>query len=174
MQPSAAIVVRPAVDFDLLIRLSHEMLGYSISSTVDGSRIERSNTYRLLSCLAALRDSRAPAGITPNLLNAATYSILIAADERDLLDILEAIGGMSFVMAETVQRGVCEAVLTGTLAEWRDAVKSGASQTVERNVRAFFCKIMSMFEAEGLDEMWKDFSVKPLNDHTFYLEDKRR
>jgi len=174
MQASAVIVVRPAADLDTLIALSHDMLGYSLAASVDTSRLKHSDTTRFISCLAALRDQNAPAGITPNLLQFASYVLLIAADERDLIEILEATGGMPFVIAETVQRGVYEAVVAGTLGQWRDAVKSGANQHAEHNVRALYCKIMTLFDAEGLSDVWKDFTVKPLKDHTFFLEDKRK
>lgn len=174
MQPSCVIVSRPLFDFDKLIGLSHDMLGYNLSAAVDASRIPHSDAVRALSCLASLRDPKALAGITPNLLTFASYWVLIAADERDLTDILEATGGMPFVLAETIQRGVYEAIVSGSLNQWRDAVKTGASQSAEHNVRALYCKIMHLFEAEGLTDVWKDFASKPLNDRTFYLEDKRK
>jgi hypothetical protein len=174
MTPSVVIVTQPQVDFNVLLGLSHKLLGYSPATKVDETRREFSDTERYISCLAALRDQNAPAGITPNLLTFASFGILIVAEERDMLDIIEAASGIPVVLAETVNRGAMLAILSGTLAQWRDAVKSGASPAVEYNVRLCFCQIMSLFERINLGHVWKEFTIKPQTDHTFYLEDKRR
>lgn len=174
MTPSAVLIQQPAIDLTTLLGLTHKLLGYSLSAKVDQSRLDPCDAERFISCLAALRDPDAPAGITPNLLTHVTYSALIAAEDRDLIDILEAGAGMPFVTAETIQRGIMVAVITGTLAQWRDAVKTGANPSAEYNVRFCYCQIMSLFEKHHLGNLWKDFNRNPLNDNTFYLEDKRR
>lgn len=96
------------------------------------------------------------------------------ADERDLIDILEAASGLPVVTTETLARNVMLAILTGTLAQWRDAIVSGSTREAEYNVRATFCQIMSLFEQGGLGKVWKDYQSKPLEDNTFYLEYKPR
>ena len=90
-----------------------------------------------------------------------------------MLDILQVSAGMPFVVTETVIRGTQLAVLTGTLAQWRDAVKSGSARESEFNIRAFYNRVMALFETAGLN-VWKDFENHPLQDQTFYLEDKRK
>jgi len=172
MKPSVAIISDPAIDFATLLGVAQQALGYSPGAKADQVRREMSDSERLISCLSAFHDQAAPAGLTPNLLSHVSFSILIVADERDLIDILEASSGMAFVTADSVSRGVMLAVLTGTLAQWRDAVKTGSAQTAQYNVRSCFCDIMRQFDERGLS-VWKDQIVKPLNDHTFYLEDKR-
>ena len=81
MQPSVVLIVKPAVDFDTLLGVSHQLLGYSPASAVDSSRAGHCEIERFISCLAALRDADAPAGLTPNLLSFAHFGFLIAADE---------------------------------------------------------------------------------------------
>lgn len=169
--PSVVLIQQPAIDFDTLLGASHKLLGYSLSAKADQSHTIEADAERFISCLSAMRDPNAPAGITPNLLTHVSFSALIAADERDLIDILE-MANMPFVTAETTMRGVMVSVVTGTLAQWRDAVKSGAGPG-EFNVRACYCQIMVLFEQVGLN-VWKDFQVKPQSDKTFFLEDKRR
>ncbi|REJ65611.1 MAG: hypothetical protein DWQ31_16865 [Planctomycetota bacterium] len=174
MTPDAVLIQQPAIDFTTFLGLSHQMLGYSPGRAADSTRREFSDAERFLSCLAALRDEHAPAGITPNLLAHVSFSVFIAADERDLLDVLEAASGMSFVTAETLARGVHAAVITGTLNQWRDAVKTGTSVAREHAVRACYCKVMVLFERAGLAQVWADFTKKSTTDHLFYLEDKRK
>ena len=173
MQPDAVLIQRPAVDFTTFLGLSHQMLGYSPARAADACPRELTDAERFLSCLAALRDPGAPVGLTPNLLAHVSFSVLVAADERDLLDILEAASGMSFVATETLARGVQASVITGTLGQWRDAVRSGTKQTAEPTVRACYCKILVLFEQAGLGHVWADCEKRPAPDQLFYLEDKR-
>ncbi len=168
------LIAQPVVDFTTFLALAHKVLGYSPSVNVDHSIVDRSDAERFISCLAALRDPQAPAGITPNLLGHVSYSVLMLTDERDLIDILEACAGMPVVSSETLSRNVMLAILTGTLAQWRDAIVSGSTRDAEYNVRQTFCQIMSLFEQAGLGKVWKDYQTKPLDDNTFYLEYKPR
>ena len=174
MAASAVLIVQPNIDFTTFLSLAHKVLGYSPSANVDQSRLDHSDSERFLSCLAALRDPNAPAGITPNLLGHVSYTVLVLSDERDLIDILEAASGLPVVTSETLVRNVMLAILSGTLAQWRDAVVSGSSAAAEYNVRATFCKIMALFEQAGLGKVWKDYQTKPLDDNTFFLEYKPR
>lgn len=174
MAASAVLIAQPAVDFTTFLALSHKALGHSPSANVDQSRLNHSDAERFISCLAALRDSNAPAGLTPNLLAHVSYGVLLFADERDLIDIAEACAGMPMVTADTLARNVMLAIITGTLNQWRDAVVSGSTREAEHNVRSTFCYIMSLFEQTGLGKVWKDYQPKHLDDNTFYLEYKPR
>ena len=127
---------------------------------------------KFLSCLAAMKTQDAQVGLSPHLLTHVTFSVLLAAAERDMQDILECCSGMPFVIADTVARGVQAAVVTGTLAQWRDAVISGCQHSVEVTVRALFNKILNLFEAVNLN-VWRDCNRKPAG-QTFLLEDHRR
>jgi len=172
VNPSAILISQPLIDFGTFIGLSHKMLGRSPASASDACRRELSDAERFLSCLAAMRDDKAPVGFLPSVLAHVSFSVLVAADERDMLEILQ-LANMPFVTAETLARGVLAAVITGTLGQWRDAVKSGSSPTAEPAVRYCFNKIYGLFNATGLN-VWGDFRPREAPDQTFYLEDKRR
>ncbi|MGA2061684.1 MAG: hypothetical protein ABSG67_14460 [Thermoguttaceae bacterium] len=174
MIPSAVLIQTPNVDFATFLGLCQQALGRNPAATVDASPLERSDAERFLACLAALRDRNASVGLAPNLLTHVSVSILAAADDRDMLDILQASTTMPFVATDTLMHGVQLAVITGTLAQWRDAVKSGCSKNNTPNMRVFFNRVMSLFESAGLGGIWKDFESRPLRDQTFYLEDKRQ
>ncbi len=172
MKPSVTIIWEPAFDFTTLLGVAQQALGYSPGAKADQVKREMPDAERFVSILTAFHDPQAPAGLTPNLLSHLSFSILFVADERDLIDIVEASPGMAIVATETVSRGVMLAILTGTLAQWRDAVKTATTPTSQYNVRSCFCDIMRQFEERGLS-VWKDHVVKPQPDHTFYLEHKR-
>ena len=130
MNPSAILISAPAIDFRTFIGLSHKVLGRSPAAPSDACRRELSDAERFLSCLAALRDERAPVGCRPICLKHVSFSAFIGADERDMLEILQLCAGMPFVAVETIVRGVQAAVVTGTLSQWKDAVVSGCSKGV--------------------------------------------
>lgn len=171
MTPECFLIQQPAVDFATFLSLSREALGYSPADASDGTVRELSDAERFLSCLAAMRDKKAAVALAPALLNHVSFSAMIVADERDALDIFQA-AGMPFVVVETVRRGILLAVMTGTLAQWRDAVMHGTVLDQEANVRACYCKLMGMFEQAGLGHVWDRFTRKTSPDRLFYLEYK--
>jgi hypothetical protein len=81
---------------------------------------------------------------------------------------------MPFVITDTLARGVMAAIVTGTLAQWRDAVKAGTTANAEHNIRECFNQILAVFDKLGLKSVWNDFTARPVKDGTFLLEDKRK
>jgi len=169
MNPECLLITMPAVDFRTFTGVCQQVLGYSPLRAADASPRELSEAEKFLSCLAALRDKKAPAGFAANLLSHAAFSVFLVADDRDLLDILERCSGMSFVTADTTVRGVTAAVVSGTLAQWRDAVAAGSTRAVKPFVRIGFNKVYGLFRGAGLD-VWGDYSTRPAPDDTLLLE----
>jgi len=170
MKPVAILITEPSVNFSKLVSISHQALGYSVAASSDASNKTQHAAEKFLSCLAALRDQHATVGLSPSLLAHVSFSILVVAEELDTIEVLECTGGMPLVSTETVARGVQLTVLTGTLAQWRDAVVTGSRRTGA--VQALYCQIMGEFEARNLN-VWQDFSKKP-SGTIFLLEDKRK
>lgn len=171
MIPEAIIINRPAIDFTTFLGVALKVRGKSLSSAADASSVKMTDAGRFLACLSAMREGASTD--SERLLPHASYSILIVADEADMMDILECAGGMAFVTEETQVRSVLMAVMTGTLAQWKAAVVAGASQEIEPTVRSAFNKIHGLFRAEGFN-VWTHYRQKPSRDqHTYLLEDKR-
>jgi hypothetical protein len=171
MRTDAVLITQPAIDFGTFLGISSQALGYSPSASSDASPLPLNDTERFLACLAALKDRQAGVGLSPHLLTHVSFSVLAVADERDMLDVLELCSGMPFVQIETIGRGINLAVITGTLAQWRDAVLSGCQEGVETNVRLLFNTILSRFEQARLN-VWQDCKRKDAGP-TFLLEDQR-
>ena len=168
MIPEACLIVKPDINFARFVGLSQQALGRSPATKVDSSALHPSETERFLSCLAALRDPHAPVGLSPHLLAHVTFSILVAADERDMFDIIRLLGGMPFELVETKFRGAQLAVITGNLNQWRDCVISGSASINLVQIRTFFNNLMNLFISEGLN-IWVEFKKTELRDKTFYL-----
>jgi hypothetical protein len=149
MTPSVVLVQTPTIDFDTFLTVAQQALGRNVADAVDSSPVKRSEAERFLSCLAAMKDKRAKPGAAQSLLGHVSFSVMVAADSEEMLLILEA-AGMEFVVVETVVRDVQLAVITGTLAEWRDAVRYA-----DRSVRTTFNRIANLFAAVGMD-VWKE------------------
>ena len=170
--PNAVLITKPNIDFNTLLGLSSQLLGYSPAHRVDEIPFVLSDTQRFLECLAAVHSEEAEASGLPYLLSHVSFSVLAVADTRDMLDILQDASGMPFVVSETEDRAAQLAVITGTLAQWKVSVKSGMSMWSTHNVRVFFNRVMAAFQASDID-VWRDCERRPMADRTLYLEDKR-
>lgn len=173
MAPDVVLINAPAIDFQTFLGLSQKALGYSPARQADQSGRRMSDAEKFLWCLDSFRDEDQK-GIATHLLGHVSFSVFICADERDLIEIYDCASGMHMASAETLITGVKVAVLSGTLAQWRDAIKGGASQRSAPMVRACYSKILLHFDKAGLSSVWSDFDRRPAPDHTgLYLEDKR-
>jgi hypothetical protein len=166
------LVQQPTIDFGTFLGVSREALGYNPADSSDASQRDLSDAERWVSCLAAMTDPKAKAGLMPTLLSHVQFSVLVVVDERDALGVFQVAAGMPFVVADTVQRGIMLAVLTGTLSQWRDAVKTGTAPENTPSVRAFYAKALLRFDEAGLGNVWQDFDRKTTPDRLLYLESK--
>jgi hypothetical protein len=170
MEAFALLIQQPSIDFTKLLATSHEMFGYSLSANSDASLKRLSDSERFLSCLAAMKNNNAPVSLSPHLLTHVSFSVLVAANERDLVDILEYCSSMSFTVADTIIRGIQAAVVTGTLSQWKIAVLSGCHESTEPSVRFMFNKVLAIFEADNLG-VWSDCTrTNHREDSTLLLE----
>lgn len=172
MVPDVRLIAVPSVDFDTFLGLSQQALGRNPAAAGDASPRNLSDTERFIGCLVSMQCPAEHPGLFPHLLTHVSFSILVAADDRDMFDIIQIASGMPFVVTDTIMRGVQLAVITGDLNQWRDAVKSGSSLRKEFNVRAFFNRVMNLFVDAGLNA-WTEFKKTDFHDQTFLLTDAR-
>jgi hypothetical protein len=170
--PEVLLIATPSVNFDTFPSACRQVLGYSPLRAASTTSRELSEVEKFLSCLANFRDEKAVQHPSPHLFSHVACSVFVVADERDLRDILECCSGMAFVTADTLARNVTAAVVSGTLAQWRDAVASGCVPQVEPSVRAGFNKIYALFRSVGLNA-WSDYRAREAPDNnTLLLEHK--
>ena len=166
----AILIQQPSVDFPAFLGACTKVLGYNPSNRSDATKRQIHEAERFLSCLSAIVDESAPVGLSPHLLTHVSFSMLVVTQERDMQDVLQYCSGMPFVITDTLARGMQVSVITGTLAQWRDAIISGCNTSVE-TVRGLFNKILGIFEAARLN-VWTDCTKKQQG-RTFSLEDHR-
>lgn len=130
----AVLTQSPHPDFDVFLTGAAKLLGKSVSSKADTSRLALTDAEKFRMCLAEFQ------GRDGQQLNShLTYSIMLYAHQQDLLEVL-SICGLPTVVAETTARNVYAAVVTGTLPQWEAAIKAGASS----GVCAMFTKIADL------------------------------
>lgn len=132
MKPIAAIVQRPGPDLKALSGITHQTLGKSLLAELDGSPIKRTDAGKWLYC-------------TTN--EHLSYSVLVTASDRDMVDIL-AICGMPAMVHETQARGIVQCIITGTLEQWKTAIQYG--KTNIDLIASLFSSIQDLLSAEGV------------------------
>jgi len=172
MPVEVALIIEPAIDFTTLLGITHEALRRNIASAADASHRRLSLSEKYLTCLASLRNEETTS--ISNSLSHVSFGVLVIADDRSLLDILQQTLGMSFVQAETVAPGMNMAVLTGTLEQWRDAVAAGTDRTASPAVRTCYSKILLLFDHAGLTAIWSDYDRSTLPNRSGFLLEPRR
>ena len=173
--PEAHLVTTPAVNFYGFLSASVKALGYSPASAADATGRQLSDPEKFLSCLTALRDREARVEPTPNpkFLPHVSFGVFVVAEEQDMRDMLECCSGMSFVTADTLETRVLAAVITGTLAQWRDAVVTGLVREAAPSVRVGFRKIYNLFFGMNLN-VWSDNDTREAGDGTFFMQPTRQ
>jgi hypothetical protein len=175
MKPGVIPIMQTKLDLSRWLPIARNVLGYSVAKAADAATVPLSDMPHALACLAAFKDEKAPASVSwawPqwDLLSAGFF---IVAEELDMVGILDMLAGMPVTVAETTQRHILAAVVSGTLAQWRQAVKKACNGRQEPGVCAAFNTIYRHLEAEGLRDLFHGLKLTPQTDNTFLLEDKR-
>jgi len=175
MPVEAVLITGPAIDFDTLLIVTRDALGYSIANAADSSYRKMVDAEKFLYCLAALKEFKEEAGeIAPNLLAHVSFSVMVIAEGLDLLDILDQTLGMAFTRGETSVSNVNLAVISGTLGQWKTAVASGTNEDAPPTVRACYSKILLLFDRAGLLSMWNDYDRTTAPDRNGLLLERRK
>ena len=171
MSPIAILVTLPNVDFTKFVGACREVLGYSPATAANSCRWDLSESEKFLSCLAAIRNQEAPVGIARLCYHIFRVVCLSLRTSGTCSKFWERCTAMPNVSAETTVRGVRAAVVSGTLAQWREVVATASVRETHLSVRTGFTNIHRMFIGAGLN-LWKDYSIRDVSDGTRFLEYK--
>jgi hypothetical protein len=147
------------------------MLGYSPARAADSAGLK--NQQHLIACLAAFRDKHAVPSIkaSKDIYDLLHYGCLFAANDIDMLPVLEVLGGMPIAVTDTKIRGVQAAIASGSLREWRTAALRGCRLEQPEFIRRVYDSIYMQFCSVGLTEAFAVKNKKVLSDQTFTLEE---
>jgi hypothetical protein len=166
MPVNVALIAQPSIDFNTLLGITHEALGRNIAANADNAHRKVSPSEKFVMCMASMTSQDQ---ITANLLSHVSFTILIIIDDYSVLDIINVASGMSFISTDSDVSGCSLVVMTGTLAQWRDAVASGTSRSAINAVRNCYSKILVLFDQLGLSNVWRDYD-RSSDRQGYYLE----
>lgn len=153
MVSEAILIAKTDINFDVLAATCGATLPQDALATVNRTSRKVSDPEKFLLILSDVKDGTTK----PNLYCHVSYSFIVLAEDYDLIEILEFCSGMPFIQSETTRRGTSFAIVTGTLAQWRDAVVSGS----QSRHAAIFNKIHNIFVGMNLQHIWSGYKQEP-------------
>ena len=97
------------------------------------------------------------------------YSFMVVSSPNIFEDVLLLNTGLAISLAHhDFDRPVW--FISGTLADWRDAMTVGCSEANSTDIRLVFNKLSLWFEKYGLGEVWAAYHRVTLKDGTFRLD----
>ena len=165
-----ALVQFSDVDLKTLLPLGRQAFDRNLASEADRQGHEPPLHHML--CIASMKDPQAKAAedVRPyvNLFHA---GFIVACNDRDAAEVLE-VAGMPSVMVETVERGYLALFISGSIAQWREAVLRGCQPEVSRAAREVYNGVYTKFKSLGLTPLFNVRSKPSRRDETFLLEHK--
>lgn len=165
-----ALVQFSDVDLKTLLPLGRQAFDRNLAGEADRQGHEPPLHHML--CIASMKNPQArSAEDTRPYVNLFHAGFIIACSERDAAEILE-VAGMPSVMVETVERGYLALFLSGSVAQWREAVLRGCQPEVSRGTREVYNGVYTKFKSMGLAGLFNVKSKPCRRDQTFLLEYK--
>ena len=173
MQIDAFLITRPAIDFHTFLDVGQKVMGYSLAVASDASSREVADAEQLLRLSGCDPSTKGdPWNRLPDC-SPTSRSRLCSSRMTRHARYSGVLRGCRLQRPKR-SHGNQVAVVSGTMTQWRDAVKAGSFLGEEVSVRQGFDRIRELFCHEGLD-VWTDSNVREAPDRiTYYLEDNRK
>lgn len=169
------IVGKTNIDWNNLLLASQQVLGRSISKTLDDAGLAPKVPVGLLTVLSELKsEGSKPMDIMNNpgfALDHVSYSILCLSLQDSIFDVMQYTE-LRVVTAKS-ESGTILSYITGTLGQWRSAIINGLSKNSSKSFREFLDSCLLEFDKEGLSPLFNEFDRVDLADKTFTLRRKK-
>jgi len=159
------LIMFSAFDMETFLPIARQALGHGVSAKADG-QAPCEEVHNMM-CVAGLINGEA---VDVDHLYYAAY--LVACDERDMPDVL-SLAGMPHISVDSSTRGLRVAIISGSLPDWRNALRKGCSDGCESSVRKVYNRIYNDLTKRRLDGILGATSRRRQHtDSTFLLEFK--
>lgn len=164
------LISNPNVLWDELLRNSSQVLGRSLTSSLDNRRVGLNR--RPPGFLSLLKEMVAP-GTNPldaagHLLEHMSFTFGLLATRTTTFDIsINTRLALSSVQSKTPD--VYFSVLSGTLLQWQTAIQNCCLLSVSSEVRAFGTEMLNYFEANGYKTYMASMGKVVMGDGTVRL-----
>ncbi len=172
MTPGVAMILQSEMDLGTLLPLTRKVLGYSIAKQADAAAIPLAPLAHQLACLAGFKDGTSSPTVRggDRYLDLLSVGFMVGADDRDMVYILEAARGMTYVVTDSIQRGVQAALIMGTLDQWRRAVRWACKHpSTSTAVRQVYNAVYRQLSDQSLRSIFGDIRERTQPDKTFLL-----
>ncbi len=164
-----ALVQFSEVNLHKLLPLCRQALDRGLADSADAAGCEPPLNHML--CIANMKNPvQASATSVIPYIHLFHAGFIIAADERDCVEILELVS-MPSIVTPSVNRDISMMFVAGTLTQWRDAILKGCQREVSHEVRQIFNSVYTEFKNIGLAGAF-NFKSTEGRDRTFLLEFK--
>lgn len=161
-------IVVPTIDWPKYLSVVNQALGVSISNSFDAAKIPTSPRAFAIS-LNELSQTYPALDIDTPCLRHLSYTFLAVMLVDTYYELVET-APLAFTSSESTRPGIRVTVISGTLAQWQQAVVH-CSNSTNVDIRKFSDKVKTFFDNLGLD-MWKHYLKIKLPDKTLKLVSK--
>jgi len=162
-------VARTQVDWQKFLLVAKQLLGRSVTASLDARNQPVGDPASWLASLAELRqegsDPVAVLRSPGSLLRHLSYSFLVVADREFLYELATSCD----LRIEGDQQ---LAVVSGSVEQWRTTIVNGSTGRESRDMRMFCDKCLLHFERDGLGLLWSSYQKSLTPDGTFKLLEK--
>lgn len=164
---------KTSIDWSNLIKSTNESLGRSITKSLDRHHIKPATLSAFIAALGELKKPDSdPIDMIRNpgaLARHVSYSVLLAADKRVIIELIES-SSLSILSTGTNVRQIRLAYISGTLEQWFVSIINGCSSLSSKELRLFYDHCLIFIEKDGFAQLWSDYRRVVQPDKTFLLE----
>ena len=165
-----ALVQFSNIDLKTLLPLGRRVFDRNLAGEAD--RQGHEPPLHPMLCIAGMKNPEAKvAEDTRPYVNLFHAGFIAVCRDQDAAEILE-VAGMPSVMIETIERGYVALFISGSVAQWREAVLRGCQPEVSRGTREIYNGVFTKFKSLGLAGLFNVKSKPSRRDETFLLEYK--
>lgn len=171
--PLVQPLAQTQVDWSNLYNITKSELGYSILSNGDAKGVEPSTPLAFTFALASMMDPKAEVASlydATGLLRHLSFGFLVVADRNTILESIVETKLNATYKAIDKEREI--AVISGTLAEWREAIINCSRKDKSFGTRYVFNACHLFFERAQLGMIWSLYRKVRHADGTLLLEPK--
>ena len=169
--PLVVPITQPEVDWGTFYNITKQELGYSVLGNGDAKGVPPRTPLAFAFALATMveRDCDLNKALydASGHLRHLSFAFMVAADRTTILEsIVET--KLNATYKYGTERDL--AVISGTLAEWREAIVHCSRRDKSFNTRYVFNSCLLFFEQAGLSMIWYNYRKVKLSDGSLVLE----
>lgn len=155
MNSAATIISRTELDTSTFLTLANQIVGREINRETDSAKNLASPEARFVSLLTAILNPDAKPSLRESHSDHCSIGVLAVSLADCTEEVTTCLSGMALLVAPTVSRQHTLFVASGTLPQWRLAVRIGLDSLRSPCCREVFNTIRQSFVGKGIN-LWTE------------------